>query len=208
MDEPVLYPVSLDLRDRPCLVVGGGPTAVRKAAGLLAAGARVTVVAPRVDPALADLDVTVEERPYRPGEAAAYRLVLTTTGRPEVDALVHRDAETAGVFVNSADDPPRCSFQLPALWRDGAVAVAVSSGGSSPALGQWLRDRIATEVGPGAGALAELLDEGRRRLQAAGRPTGSVDWAALLEGPLPGLVRAGRLEEARALVARATASPP
>lgn len=208
MGEPTLYPLFVDLRHLPCLVVGGGAVAAAKAMGLLGAGAQVTVVAPAVLPAVEALDVRIERRPYRRGEAGSYRLVLTTTGLADVDRQVYEDAEAAGVFVNSADDPPHCSFHLPSRWRDGPVSVAVSSAGSSPALARWIRDRIAAEVGTGVGRLGLLLEEARRRLQAQGRPTASVDWTAVLDGPLPDLVRAGRLEEARDLLERVTASPP
>ena len=78
--------------------------------------------------------------------------------------------------------------------------MAVSTGGASPALAIWLRRRAADALGTGLGDLAGLLDEARRRLQAAGRPTSSVDWPAVLDGPLPQLVRDGRLDEARQLL--------
>jgi siroheme synthase-like protein len=212
--EPVLYPVSLDVAGRPCLVVGGGTIAAGKVAGLLTAGAVVTVVAPDVDAAIDALatagdaaepggpgSVTVRRRPYRAGEAADYRLVVTATGVAEVDGTVAADAAAAAVWVNSADDPGRCTFHLPSVHRDGPVSVAVSTGGASPALAIWLRRRAADALGTGLGELAGLLDEARRRLQAAGRPTSSVDWPTVLDGPLPQLVRNGQLDEARQLLA-------
>ena len=197
------YPVVLDVEGRPCLVVGGGPLAARKAAGLLECGAEITVVAPEVDSAIAALGVTVERREYEPGMAAAYRLVVTATGVPEVDAAVADDAERAGVWVNSADDPAHCTFTLPSVHRDGSVTIAVSTGGNSPAMAIWLRKRVARDTGPGMGPLAELLGEARRRMRAEGRSTESVDWASLLDGELPELVRAGDLDAARALLERA-----
>jgi siroheme synthase-like protein len=199
------YPVVLRLTGRPCLVVGGGRVAAGKAAGLLAGGARVTVVAPEVVPAVEALDVVVERRPYERGLAARFRLVVTATGVPEVDRAVAEDAERAGVWVNSADDPDNCSFVLPAVHRDGPVSIAVSTGGASPALAVWLRGRLGEAAGPGVGQLAELLEEARLRVRADGRATGSIDWAALLDGELPDLVRSGDLGAARDLLARATA---
>jgi siroheme synthase-like protein len=218
-----LYPVGLIVTGRPCLVVGAGRVAARKISGLLACGAAVTVVAPEAHVAIGLLAgegaftrltgpyLTVHLRPYEPGEAASYRLVVTATGDPAVDAAVHRDAEEAGVWVNSADDPDHCSFILPAVTRDGPVAVAVSTGGSSPALASWLRRRIADLIGPGPdgpglGALAALLDDARRRIHARGASTETVDWAALLDGPLPALVRQGDLDAARLLLDAAVAS--
>ena len=147
--------------------------------------------------------MAVERREYEPGMAASYRLVVTATGVPEVDAAVADDAERAGVLVNSADDPAHCSFILPSVHRDGPVTIAVSTGGASPALAVWLRHRVARDTGPGMGQLAELLGEARRQMRAEGRSTESVDWAALLDGDLPALVRSGDLDAARALLGRA-----
>lgn len=208
MRHPTPYPVSLIVAGRPCLVVGGGRVAARKVAGLVASGARVTVVAPEVLATIDDLGVEVHRRPYHRGEAAGYRLVVTATGAPGVDGAVAEDAEAAGIWVNSADDVANCTFLLPSVHRDGRVTVAVSTGGASPALATWLRRRIAAALGDGLAPLADLLDEVRRRLQATGRPTDSVDWQRLLDGPLPAAVRDGHLDAARRLLAEATGEPP
>jgi precorrin-2 dehydrogenase len=195
------FPVSLKVSGQSCLVVGGGPVAARKASHLLECGALVTVVAPAIGPDMQALaPLTIEQRPYATGEAANFRLVVTATGDPAVDGAVYADAEAAGVWVNSADDPVHCSFILPSVHRSGPVSIAVSTSGSSPALATWLRRRIATELGDGVDVLAELLAEARRRVQVAGRSTESVDWSALLDGPLPSLVRDGKLAEAQALI--------
>ena len=194
------YPVSLDLSQRPCLVVGAGVVAARKVRNLLECGARVTVVAPDVSedmglliPRLAAL----EPRAYQPGDVAGFRLVITATGDPAVDGAVAAEAEAAGVWVNSADDPAHCSFILPAVHRDGAVTVAVSTGGLSPALASWLRNRLAAFCGSDLDALARLLHEARQRLRAEGRSSETVDWATVLDGELPSLVRAGDVVNAR-----------
>lgn len=209
-----IYPVGLVVAGRPCLVVGGGRVAARKVASLLECGAAVTMVAPEVHEALGLLSsagvidaiegppLDVQLRPYRPGEAAGYRLVVTATGDPHVDAAVHRDADAAGVWVNSADDPEHCSFVLPAVWRTGPVSVAVSTAGASPALATWLRDHIGDLLGSEVATLAELLAEARRHLRARGRPTDVVDWRSVLQGPLQELVRSGRIDEARAHLVR------
>ncbi|HEX4217951.1 MAG TPA: bifunctional precorrin-2 dehydrogenase/sirohydrochlorin ferrochelatase [Acidimicrobiales bacterium] len=144
--------------------------------------------------------LVLEERPYRAGEAADYRLVITATGNPEVDRAVADDAEAAGVWVNSADDVDNCTFMLPAVHRDGDVTVAVSTGGASPALAGWLRDRAADAIGPEAGNLAVLLDEARRNVRAGGRSTEATDWSAILSGAFVDLVRSGQVDEARALL--------
>jgi siroheme synthase-like protein len=206
---PDYYPVSLDVGGRPVLVVGGGAVAARKARGLLECGAAVTVVAPGIGPAMDALAalLNIERRAYRSGEAAGYRLVLTATGRPEVDAAVARDAEAVGVWVNSADDRDNCTFILPSVHRDGAVTVAISTGGASPALASWLRRRVTDDLGEGLGPLAELLGLARQRVQAAGVSTETIDWPVLLDGPFPELVTAGRMAEARVLLEAAIGLP-
>jgi precorrin-2 dehydrogenase/sirohydrochlorin ferrochelatase len=203
----VFYPVSLDVTGRACLVVGGGSVAARKARTLLECGAQVTVIAPSLAPEMEDLTdrlQSVERRAYARGDAAHFRLVVTATGRPDVDGAVHDDAESAGVWVNSADDRAHSSFILPAVYRDGSVTVAVSTGGLSPAFASWLRDRLATTCGDDMGAMAALIGEARERLRRDGRPSDSVDWAALLDGPLLDLVQAGDWDNARAIVVAAT----
>ncbi|MGH9058878.1 MAG: precorrin-2 dehydrogenase/sirohydrochlorin ferrochelatase family protein [Acidimicrobiales bacterium] len=205
------YPVSLVVASRPCLVVGGGMVAARKVEGLVRSGAAVTVVAPQVAPSIEQLAATsgvvIERRAYRAGEAAGYRLVITATGLPEVDAAVAADAGAGGVWVNSADDPEHCTFLLPAVHRDGPVTVAVSTGGASPALATWLRRRIGQACGEGLGTLAEVLAGARRKVQASGRRTDSVDWPTILDGPLPRLVREGRLDDAHRLLDEAIVRP-
>jgi siroheme synthase-like protein len=155
------YPVLLDLRGRPCLVVGGGRVALGKVRGLLAVDATVTVVAPDVFDELAQLDVTVVRRPYEAGDLAGVRLAVAATDDPAVNHRVFLDGEAAGVWVNSADDPENCAFTLPAIARQGPITVAVSTGGHSPALASWLRDRLADEVGPEYEVLLQLLTERR-----------------------------------------------
>lgn len=212
--EPV-YPVGLVVAGRRCLVVGGGHVAGRKTRSLLACRAAVTMVAPEAHEALGmlaedgtiasigDTPLDVQLRPYRPGEAAGYRLVVTATGVPEVDRMVASDAEREGVWVNSADDAANCTFMLPAVHRRGTVTISVSTSGTSPALATWLRGRIADSLGPGIEELASLLEEGRRLLHERGTSTESVDWVRLLDGPLPGLAASGRIEEARRYIREA-----
>src|SRR5215472_15607320 len=92
---PAFYPVSLDVAGRPCLVVGGGPVAARKATGLVACGARVTVVAPELAPemeAVVPRLHRVERRRYAAGDAARFRLVVAATGIPDVDGQVFAEA--------------------------------------------------------------------------------------------------------------------
>ena len=193
------FAVNLDLEGRPVLVVGGGTVAARKVDGLRRAGAHVTVVAPEAVPDIADdPDVRWFPRPYQRGELASYRLGVTATDDPDVNALVATDGERAGVFVNAADDPENCSFTLPSIARAGDLQVAVSTNGRSPALSAWLRRRIEREIAAGHDQLLDLLAEARDEARAAFGTSEIDGWDAALDDGLLELVRAGRIEAARA----------
>ena len=193
-----LYPVGLVVDGHRCLVVGGGRIAARKVSGLTACGASVHVIAPDVDESIkAMAGVTFEERPYDTADLEGMSLVLTATGDEQVDQRVFDDARARGIFVNSADDPDRCTFTLPATLRRGPVLVTVSTGGHSPALATWLRDRIADRVGPEYEILVELLSDARGEIQASGRSTEGLDWHKALDSEMLELIRAGLITEAR-----------
>ncbi|CAB4866399.1 unannotated protein [freshwater metagenome] len=171
------YPVFLDLTGTRVLLVGGGLIAFRKAAGLHAAGAAITVVAPDVRDDLTELAATVERRPYQQGEAAGYQLVMTATDSPAVNAQVAADARAAGVWVNSADDPQNCSFILPAVARKGLVTMAISTGGASPALASRLRTDIAArELTAEVEFAAVELSRQRDEIKQGGGSTEDIDW--------------------------------
>ena len=200
---PTPYPANLLLTGQSVLVVGGGPVAVRKVEALLEAGARVTVVAPAAAASIVEQpDVTWLRRGYRPPEAGSYRLVVTATNDPAVNAQVARDCEAANVFVNSADDPANCTFTLPSVARREHLQVTVSTDGRSPALARWLRRRIEREIDSGYTALLELLSETRAEARAAFGTSEVPGWEAALDGGLLELMRVGRVDEARSLLRR------
>jgi siroheme synthase-like protein len=194
---PPLYPANLVVEGRPCLVVGGGEIAARKVEGLVACGAQVHVVAERVGEEIRSLPVTWEERSYTPGEVGDYRLAVAATDSPETNTAVFRDGEAAGVWVNAADDPANCSFTLPAVVRRGSLMVTVSTGGRSPALAAWLKERLSAELGPEYEALLQLLADEREAAHAAGRSTEELDWQKALDSDMLELVKNGRLADAK-----------
>lgn len=200
------YPVSLVLSGKPCLVVGGGRVALHKAEGLARCAAAVTVIAPEILDSFASLardglDIELERRQYQGGEAASYHLVIAATGIADIDHLVFADAQSAGVLVNAADDLAGCSFILPAVLRRGPVSFAVSTGGSSPALASWLRDRLSTSLAPEIARLAELVSGARATLATSpARRASASSWRELFDAGLLDLLEEGRDEEARTLV--------
>jgi precorrin-2 dehydrogenase/sirohydrochlorin ferrochelatase len=192
-----LYPVNLVVQGRRCVVVGGGDIAARKVEGLVAAGADVVVIAPRIDDRIRRSGACLIERGYRPGDLQGAWLAIAATDDPEVNRAVHADGEVGRVWINAADDPPACSFTLPAVVRRGPVMVTVSTAGHSPALASWLRGQVATQLGPEVGVLAEWLSEARDELKAAGRSTEDVDWRPALDWDMLELIRSGRTAQAR-----------
>ena len=191
------YPVNLVVEGRPCLVVGGGAAAARKAAALLACGAEVHVVAEEIGPEVRALPVTWEERSYSLGEVSGYRFAVAATGSPAVNATVYEDGEAAGVWVNSADDPAHCSATLPAILRRGSLTVTVSTGGRSPAVASWLKERLAAEVGPEYEVLVDLVAAEREAVRADGRSTEGLNWRKALDSDMLDLIKSGHLADAR-----------
>lgn len=195
--EGAQYPINLILGGAPCLVVGGGPVAARKAAGLLACGAEVHVIAVSPGPELSALPVALETRPYRRGDVAGYRLVIAATDDAETNRAVYDDANDIGTWVNSADDPASCTFTLPSVVRRGALMVTVSTGGRSPALATWLKSRIEEYLGPEYVLYLDMLSSAREDIRASGRSTEGLDWQSLLDSDMLDLIRAGQVSQAR-----------
>ena len=159
MPEKRYYMTCVDLTDRSVLVVGAGRVALEKVEGLLDCGARVTVVAPRITPELERLPVELVRRDYRTDDLVGRFLVVAATSTRSVNLRVYRDAEARALLCNVVDVPELCSFILPAVHREDPIAVAISTGGASPALAQRLRDEIAAVIRPEHADLARRLRE-------------------------------------------------
>jgi precorrin-2 dehydrogenase / sirohydrochlorin ferrochelatase len=157
--EKRFYMACLDLEGRRCLVVGGGAVALEKVRGLLECGARVTVVAPQIVDELAALDVELRRRRYRSSDLDGRFVVVAATSNASLNRRVSREAEARSLLCNVADVPELCSFILPAILRRDPIAVAVSTGGASPALAQRLRDDIDALIRPEHTELARTLRE-------------------------------------------------
>src|SRR5438105_5963542 len=138
-----MYPVLLQLTGRLAVVIGGGTVGRRKTAGLLAAGARVRIVALNSRPA--DWDeplVEWRQEPYRSSHLQGAALVFAAAV-DDVNRQVTADARQAGIWVNVADDPDGSDFLVPAVLRRGDFVVAVGTGGAAPVLARAARDRLA-----------------------------------------------------------------
>jgi len=136
------YPVFLDLKDRPVLVVGAGKVALRKTRGLLEAGARVTVVAPEREPEFDSLSVRIVARRFRATDLAGVVLVFAATDDRLTNHRIGIAAKGRGIFANIADSRDECSFVVPARVSRGIVQLAVSTGGENPRLSAELRKKL------------------------------------------------------------------
>jgi precorrin-2 dehydrogenase/sirohydrochlorin ferrochelatase len=159
VNEKRYYMACLDLEGRSSLVVGGGTVALEKVRGLLDCGARVTVVAPRIVDELRALNVELEQRGYRASDLDGRFLVVAATSIESLNRRVRRDAEARSLLCNVVDVPELCNFILPAVLRRDPIAVAVSTGGASPALAQRIRDDIDELIRPEHAELARKLRE-------------------------------------------------
>ena len=206
---PFRYPVSLDIEGRRCVVVGGGPVAERKCLGLLDAGGAVFVVADRVTPRLEELAgqgvIELARRPHSYGDLAGALLAFAATDDPGVQTDVLKEGEERGVLVNAVDDAGPSHFAVPSVLRRGDLTVALSTGGKAPALAKHIRSELEDQLGPELATVVDMLAEVRDEAMATRDvdfPAWSRRWKAALDHDVVGLVRAGRLDEARQVVRR------
>ena len=166
------FPVFLDLKNRKCVVVGGGRVAERKIQNLRKAGAAVTVVSPRLTPALERLKETKgidhRRRAYKTGDLKAAFLAVAATDHRPTNEKVFREASARRIPVNAVDDPVHCTFIVPAVISRGDILIAISTGGRSPALAKALRKKLEREVGGEYSSLLKLIGAVRKSILPLG----------------------------------------
>lgn len=217
------YPIFLEVQAMPVILVGGGHVALEKIGRLVDAGADVTVVAPEL---IAEVREFIDEgrarwieRPFQPGDTEGYGLVMVATDDGEVNRTVADEARERGILVNAADDVNNCDFILPSLAKRGSLQIASSTGGGSPAMARWLRERMEEFLNDDVIALADLLADVRRDVRQMDRVCASnctrvktpppllceecpnripADrWQAAINSGVLDLIREGRVAEAR-----------
>lgn len=205
------YPIVMDMADRPVLVVGGGGVAERKVEGLLAAGARITVLAPDLSARLlawaGEGRIRHVGRAYRTGDLAGYRVAFAATDDGAVNADVAREARERSVWLNAADDPAHSDFILPSVLRRGDIVVAVTTGGTSPALARAVREELESHVTEDHAVLASIVAEVRRAVRQRPNPPDAEAWRHAIDDGLRRLVAEGRRDEAAALLRERLGAP-
>lgn len=196
-------PIFLIIKDRPCLVVGGGDVAARKVALLRRAEGRVTVVAPTLAAALsaqtASGEIAHRAAEFSPADLDECILVIAATDDRALNKRVAELAKARRLPVNVADQPALCSFIMPSIVDRSPVIVAVSSGGASPVLARLLRARLETMIPAAYGRLATLVAGFRQRVKARFRNTRArrAFWERILQGPVAEMLFAGQNRAAR-----------
>lgn len=196
-------PIFLNVRAQNCLVVGGGDVAYRKAVLLDRAGARLRIVAPEIDAELQALVIAgageILLREFQDSDLEGVFLAVAATDDEAVNVEVSVSARSRGLPVNVVDKPALCSFIVPAIVDRSPVVIAISSGGASPILTRKLKEKLETMIPAAYGRLALMLGSyrGRAKSVITDFKRRTRFWEALLSGPFPELVLAGKEDDAR-----------
>ena len=145
-----LFPIFLKIAARSCTVIGAGNLAEAKIDSLLAAHAKITVIAPEARPRVVEMAAAGEiewlRREYVAGDLTTQFLVVAATNNPIVNRAVFKEATEKDILCNAVDDPPFCDFYFPSVVRRGDLQIAISTAGASPALAQRLRKEINAQL--------------------------------------------------------------
>jgi precorrin-2 dehydrogenase/sirohydrochlorin ferrochelatase len=180
-----LFPAFLRLNNRPVLVVGGGAIAASKIPALLEAGARVTVVAPKLSPRLVecvrDREINWLPKPFEGDDLLGMFLVIAATALHNVNESVFLEADKRHILCNAVDDIDHCHFYCGAIVQRGDLQIAISTNGKSPALAQRLRKELEEQYSPEYAAWLEWLGAAREVLRAqSSDPETTKRWLHLL----------------------------
>ncbi|MEI6520604.1 MAG: bifunctional precorrin-2 dehydrogenase/sirohydrochlorin ferrochelatase [bacterium] len=197
-NNPIYFPIMLDLRERKCVVIGGGKIARRKIDGLIEAGAKVTVIAPKYIEMPTGVEII--NRKFEPQDLNDAWLVIAATDSPQVNSQVAEAAAERRVWVNVVDEPQICTAIMPAVIRRGMLSLAISTSGACPVWARRLRDKLADQFGVEYGEMLELLWQARQNWkERAKRLTPGQRkqvWEDVLDLPILDLVRNEKLDEA------------
>lgn len=198
----MLYPINLDIKNKPCLVVGGGEVALRKIKSLLDCQAKVIVVSPQFHPEILKLakakQIQIINRKYQPPDINKVFLVIGATNDNKVNRQIAEEAKKKSKLVNIVDVPALCNFQVPASIRRGELMITISTNGKSPALSKYLRKQMEEQFGPEYTEYIELLDKWRTKLIhdiTQGKLREQIFYA-IIESDTLDLLRAGLKKEA------------
>lgn len=202
------YPIHLDIRNKNCLVVGGGGVGTRKVKTLLKCGAKVTVVSPAISDRLQTLAesarLTLKARPYRTEDIEGMFLVIGASDDETLNRQISSDAERRNTLCNIADRPEKCNFILPSIVRRDDLVITISTSGRSPALAKKLRKKLERRFGPEYGDFLKLMGAIRSKLlsQAHEPEVHKPLFEQLIDSNLIALMQADKTEDINVLLAK------
>jgi uroporphyrin-III C-methyltransferase/precorrin-2 dehydrogenase/sirohydrochlorin ferrochelatase len=197
------FPMFFNIKDRPCLVVGGGDVAGRKVALLLRASGKVTVVAPSLSEMLQSRlqagDIQHRQKSFDADDLQHCVLVVAATDDEQTNAEISKLCQQRNLPVNVVDQPELCTFVVPSIIDRSPVQIAVSTGGASPVLARLLRSRLETMIPASYGRLAALMEEFRDKVKAHFKNGDKRRrfWETVIQGPVAEMVFSGKEEAAR-----------
>jgi precorrin-2 dehydrogenase / sirohydrochlorin ferrochelatase len=195
------FPIFVEMKNRRCLVIGAGTVGERKIAGLLDAGAAVTVISPEMTENIAgwfeNKMIKWIARRYQPGDLSGYEIAFAATGDAAVNTQVFTEGRRFDVWVNSADDPKHCDFILPSVVRRGDLTVAVSSGGASPALARTVREELEMHLSQEYEQLAQIAAEARSEARRRSLSIPFETWRRALSGDVRQYLMRGEVARAK-----------
>lgn len=200
------FPVFLDLKNRLCLLIGGGEVATRKGRMLAKAGARLRIVAPEISAELRELaeknQGELHEREYQSSDLRDCVLAIAATDRESLNKKISADAQTLNLPVNVVDTPALCTYITPAIIDRSPLVIAVSSGGEAPVLARLVRTKLETLIPAGYGKLAQIASQWRERIKARFSDGDSRRkfWEKILQGPAAELMMNGQEEAANTFI--------
>ncbi|MEE8413832.1 MAG: bifunctional precorrin-2 dehydrogenase/sirohydrochlorin ferrochelatase [Dehalococcoidales bacterium] len=199
--ENIYYPVSLNIRGRKCIVVGGGQVALRKVIVLLEHGANVEVISPELCPELVSLsekgEILARTRAYREGDMKGAFVAIIATDNSEINRKIAGEAREKAVLSNVVDDAEYCDFIAPSYLRRGGISIAISTSGESPALARKIRTRLEKEFGEEYARLSSLIGRIRAEARDQNIKVSSDGWQEAIDlDLLLELLRNGQEEEA------------
>ena len=205
-----IFPISLKLQQQPCLIVGGGHIAYRKAVLLAKAGAVIHVIAPEIESNLQEIVESSQgqyvQAPFSPDiQLRNYRLVIAATNDKAVNIQVFEACEAEKILVNSVDDLPHCRFMVPAIIDRSPLVVSIATNGTSPVLSRQIRTQLEATIPHGMGKLADFSGQWRASVKAKiiNPDERRIFWEDLYASPLKEQVFNDNIVEANRLIEQA-----
>ena len=197
---PSYYPIYLNLDGKRCMVFGGGPVAEGKITELCESGAKITVISPEVTPGIQRSAhsgrVDWQAREFEPGDLDGVFLDIAATNLRGINQQIYQEAQRLGVLLNVVDAPNQCTFIAPSVVKRGQVTLAISTGGTSPALARKLRETLAADPALHWADLAGVLSQARQEVKAQKAAIDPQRWQCCLTPELLDLAQSGQEEAA------------